>query len=187
MYWASEAGTTFLNPNGSGTTTQAPGIYLLDPYTNTTQPILNNYFGIQFNSLNDLFIDDKGGVWFTDSWYGYAINVTAPPALPPATWRFDPATGRTTVVETSLQQPNGIGISLDKKTLYITDTGITDFANPPPPSVLPRYTINPTLGRTVYAFDISIRPPDPTWRTSGPSGSRKNLQTMDSTSARRDT
>ena len=161
IYWAVEAGTTFPNPNGTGTTTQAPGIYELDPTTATTRPLLNNYFGTQFNSPNDLFVDGNGDIWFTDSWYGYAINVTASPVLPAATWRFTPSTGRATVVEDSLQQPNGIAISPDEKTMYITDTGITDFAHPPPPDVLPRYSYNPTLGRSVYAFDINASPAGP--------------------------
>ena len=100
-------------------------------------------------------------IWFTDSWYGYATNVTAYPVLPALTWRFRPSTGQTSVVEASLQQPNGIGISPDGKTLYITDSGVTDLAHPPPPNILPRYTINPTLGRAVYAFDINEGPSGP--------------------------
>lgn len=74
------------------------------------------------------------------------------------TWRFRPSTGQASIAEDTLQQPNGIGISPDGKTMYITDTGVTDFDHPPPPGVLPRYTENPLGGRAVYAFDIVKRP-----------------------------
>ena len=100
-------------------------------------------------------------IWFTDSWYGYGINVTASPVLPTATWRFRPSTGQVSIVENSLAQPNGIGISPDGKTLYVSDTGITDFAHPPPVGVLPRYTIDVKSDRSVYAFDIVQNPLGP--------------------------
>lgn len=45
--------------------------------------------------------------------------------------------------------------------MYITDTGITDFAHPPPPDVLPKYTDDPRGGRSVYAFDINRASPNP--------------------------
>ena len=60
IYWASEAGTTFPNPSGNGEVTQVPGIYKLDPATGKVTTLLNNYFGTQFNSPNDLIIDQSG-------------------------------------------------------------------------------------------------------------------------------
>lgn len=158
IYWASEASFTFPSPTDGTSVQQAPGIYMLDPYTNTTTTLVNNYFGTKLNSPNDLFIDSKGDIWFTDSWYGYAINVTTYPVHPPTTYRFRPSTGALSVVEDTLGQPNGIGISPDGKTMYISDTGITDFEDVPEDQ-LPRYNVNPLGGRTVYAFDINSAPP----------------------------
>ncbi|KAL9058363.1 MAG: hypothetical protein Q9162_001818 [Coniocarpon cinnabarinum] len=158
VYWAAEAGTTFPNPDQTGDVTQAPGIYRLDPVSGKVTTLLNNYFGTQFNSPNDLFVDQAGDIWFTDSWYGYAINVTASPVLPTATWRFRPSTGQVTVVDNSLSQPNGIDISPDGQILYITDTGVTDFSHPPAPEIIPRYSNNPLGGRSIYAFDINAGP-----------------------------
>lgn len=49
-----------------GGTEQRAGIRTLDPYTNKTTTLLNNYFGWYFNTVDDLFVDSHGDVWFTD-------------------------------------------------------------------------------------------------------------------------
>ena len=158
IYWAVEASFIFPNLKTGKPVQQTPGIYMLDPLTNEVTTLVNNYFGTLLNSPNDLFIDSRGDIFFTDSWYGYAINVTDYPRLPAVTWRFRPSTGSLNIVENTLQQPNGIAISPDGKTMYLSDTGITNFANAPP-NVLPRYTFNPLGGKAVYAFDINFAPP----------------------------
>ena len=158
IYWASEASFPFPNPSNGSTVHQTPGIYQLDPYTGEAVTLVNNYFGTLLNSPNDLFIDSSGDIFFTDSWYGYAINVTTYPVHSPATYRFRPLTGALSIVEDTLGQPNGIGISPDGKTMYITDTGVTKFRGAPE-DVLPRYTYNPHGGKSVYAFDINYAPP----------------------------
>ena len=45
---------------------QRPGIRTLDPMTNKMEMLLNNYFGYYFNTVDDLVVDAKGDVWFTD-------------------------------------------------------------------------------------------------------------------------
>jgi gluconolactonase len=159
IYWASEASFSFPSPADGSTVNQTPGIYELDPFTGEVRTLLNNYYGQQLSSPNDLIIDSRGDIFFTDSWYGYAINVTTYPVLSPQTFRFRPSTGAVSVVENSLEQPNGIGISPDGKTMYISDTGITDFEGVAPDAPPPRYTFNKFGGRTVYAFDINFAPP----------------------------
>lgn len=52
--------------NSIGGTEQRSGIRTLNPYTNKTTTLLNNYFGWYFNTVDDLFVDPKGDVWFTD-------------------------------------------------------------------------------------------------------------------------
>ena len=158
IYWASEASFPFPDPPTGKTVHQYPGIYQLDPYTNKVTTLVNNYYGTQLNSPNDLFIDSVGDIFFTDSWYGYAINVTQYPVHAPFTYRFRPSTGALSVVEDTLEQPNGIGISPDGKTMYITDTGVTKFQGAPK-DILPRYAYNPFGGKSVYAFDINYAPP----------------------------
>ncbi|THX95828.1 calcium-dependent phosphotriesterase [Aureobasidium pullulans] len=158
IYWAVEAGFSFPSPQNGSLVAQRPGIYELDPSTGEVTTLLNNYFGQAFNSPNDLWVDDQGDIWFTDSWYGYAINVTVYPVLRPATYRFRPSTGRVSIVENSIAQPNGIGMSPDRRTMYISDTGVTDFENYPADSPLPRYSYNPLGGNSLYAFDVVASP-----------------------------
>ena len=158
IYWASEASFSFPSPSNGSLVQQTPGIYRLDPYTGEVVTLVNNYYGQLLNSPNDLFIDSRGDIFFTDSWYGYAINVTKYPVLSPASWRFRPSTGQLSIVENTLGQPNGIGISPDGRTMYISDTGITNFDNVPADQV-PRYNINPFGGKALYAFDINFAPP----------------------------
>lgn len=55
------------------------------------------------------------------SWYG-GISDTAP-QLNTATWRFDPKTKATYIVDELLEQPDGIGFSPDGKFLYLGDSG----------------------------------------------------------------
>lgn len=158
IYWASEAGVSFPSPRDGSLVSQKPGIYELDPITGQVTNLINNYFGKQFNSPNDLWLDTQGDIWFTDSWYGYAINVTAYPVLRPATYRFRPSTGHVSIVEDTIAQPNGIAMSPDGRTLYISDTGVTDFEGYPADGPLPRYKFNSLGGNAVYAYDVNPSP-----------------------------
>ena len=47
--------------------TLRPGIYELDPKTGKSRTLLNNYYGYYFNSADDLDIDERGRIWFTDN------------------------------------------------------------------------------------------------------------------------
>ncbi|KAF2839933.1 lactonohydrolase [Patellaria atrata CBS 101060] len=154
IYWAVSAGVPFPHPEDGSTVLQTPGIVELDPTTNATRTLLNNYYGAQFNSPDDVVVASNGDIFFTDPWYGWSGNLTAAPVLPAATWRFRPATGQAQIVESSLVQPNGIALSPDEKTIYITDTGLTEFDMPE--HVLPRFSLNSTGPRYLYAFDLDL-------------------------------
>lgn len=158
VYWASEASFSFPSPIDGSLVHQAPGIYMLDPSTNKTTTLLNNYYGSLLNSPNDLWIDANGDIFFTDSWYGWGINVTVYPVHPPLTYRFRPSSGAVSVVEDSIGQPNGLAASPDGKTIYISDSGVTDFFNISTERV-PRYKVDPFGGNAVYAFDVQAAPP----------------------------
>ena len=75
-----------------------------------------------------------------------------PPQLQSASYRFDPLTGATTIIDDTLVQPNGIALSPDGKSLYISDTGAETgsiIAGGPPGS-----PYNQTGPRTVYKYDV---------------------------------
>lgn len=157
VYWAVAGGNVTIN----GTSiVQGPGIYALDPVSRTVEPILNNYYGQLFNGPDDLTIASNGDIFFTDPWYGFALNLTqAPPVLHQQTYRFRPSTGAASVVEASIGVPNGIALSPDEATLYITDTTATvfDFSEDVL-EVVPRYSWDGAEAKAVYAFDTVESP-----------------------------
>ena len=61
IYWGASGGN-----NSIGGMEQRVGIRTLDPTTNKTTTLLNNYFGYYFNTIDDLFVHPNGDVWFTD-------------------------------------------------------------------------------------------------------------------------
>jgi sugar lactone lactonase YvrE len=118
----------------------------LDPETNKTVTLLNNYYGYYFNTVDDLAVHGKtGDIWFTDprmspsclpiyllrdhctdalaeySWFNKLTDT--PPQLPSATYRYNPKSGAVFVVDDTLSQPNGIAFNPDYSIVYISDTG----------------------------------------------------------------
>ena len=61
IYWGASGGN-----NSIGGTEQRVGLRTLDPSTNKSTTILNNYFGYYFNTVDDLFVHPNGDIWFTD-------------------------------------------------------------------------------------------------------------------------
>ncbi|KAL8733385.1 MAG: hypothetical protein Q9166_002209 [cf. Caloplaca sp. 2 TL-2023] len=150
IYWGASGGNSSI-----GGTEQRTGLRTLDPSTNRSTRILNNYFGYCFNTVDDLFVHPNGDVWFTDPDYSWFNKLTdTPPQLPSATYRFRPSTGATTIVEDTLLQPNGIALSPNNRVIYISDTGAVSGPISP---FLPSQpaTFNATGKRTIYAFDLS--------------------------------
>jgi len=74
-----------------------------------------------FNSLNDLVIDAKGRLYVTDPRWG--IEPIEQPIF--GVYRID-LDGKVTSVITNLEAPNGIAISPDQKTLYVTEHPYTN-------------------------------------------------------------
>ena len=71
--------------------------------------ILNNYFGRQFSSLNDVAVNPRNKeLYFTDVTYGYLQNFRPPPGLPNQVYRFNEGTGSVGVVADGFNLPNGL-------------------------------------------------------------------------------
>ncbi|KAL2258015.1 hypothetical protein VTK26DRAFT_8841 [Humicola hyalothermophila] len=104
----------------------APAIYLMDPVPPyDTKVLLDNFFGRQFNSLNDVAINPRNGdIYFTDPSYGHAQSFRRPPGLPRQAWRFNEASGAVTVAADGFNMPNGITFSPSGAHAYITDSGM---------------------------------------------------------------
>ncbi|TEB25094.1 calcium-dependent phosphotriesterase [Coprinellus micaceus] len=83
----------------SGRGSLPPSLVLVNPRSpyNTTV-LLNNYYGRQFNSLNDGKIHPSGKIFFTDAPYGNVLGFRPAPAMPNQVYRFDPVTKDVRVV-----------------------------------------------------------------------------------------
>lgn len=161
IYWAMQGNNVSL-PEGLK---QRPGVVRVDPRTYKAEWLINNYFGFFFGGLNDLTVDPEGDIWFTDSDYALGLglsNMSNQNQL--ATYRFRPSTGEVTIIDNSIEHPNGIVFSRDGKTVYITDTGLEtvgpiasrgkgdSYAYPI------RIYFTSTNARNIFAYDVTRTP-----------------------------
>ncbi|EKM77645.1 hypothetical protein AGABI1DRAFT_77188 [Agaricus bisporus var. burnettii JB137-S8] len=109
------------------------------PYNSTI--LLNNFYGRQYNSLNDVKVHPtSGNLFFSDTTYGSIQQFRDKPTLPSQVYRFDMNTGAVQVVANNFDQANGIAFTGDGKTVYIGDSGAAGGT--------------PTQPSTIYAFDV---------------------------------
>ena len=80
--------------------------------------LADNWKGKRFNSPNDLTIDLKGRIYFTDPRYGGNEDRDIDTE---SVYRID-LDGTVTQIITDVQKPNGIMLSPDMKTLYLADS-----------------------------------------------------------------
>ena len=84
--------------------------------------LTDSFEGKPFGRPNDLVVDKKGGVYFTDPGPN-AQPGAAPstPPLPPAVY-YVQAGGRAMKVADGIERPNGVQLSRDEKTLFVNNT-----------------------------------------------------------------
>lgn len=107
--------------------------------------LADNFEGLPFGRPNDLVVDQRGGVYFTDSGANVASNPAAPGKIfaKPAVYYITPA-GQLKRLASDIERPNGIQLSPDEKVLYVANT----------------------LGEHVLAYDIAA---------DGALGARRNF------------
>lgn len=122
---------------GQGTLNETGGLFQMSataPYK--SELITGDYYGREFNSVNDVVVARDGAYWFTDPIYAWKQGVRPKPQLPNQVYRYDPVTKDVRVVADGFGRPNGISFSPDQKTMYISDTaetvgdGTTDLLQP---------------------------------------------------------
>jgi gluconolactonase len=85
--------------------------------TRQSQIIADRFEGKRFNSPNDLCVDLKGRVYFTDPRYGGS----EPRDLPvEAVYRLE-NDGKVIQITNEVEKPNGLALSPDQRTLYLAD------------------------------------------------------------------
>ncbi len=115
-----------------------------DVKTRKRTVIADRYMGKRFNAPNDLVIDLKGRIYFTDPRY---LGDEPRELKYRAVYRID-RDGRVREVTHDAEKPNGIALSPDQKTLYVIDhNNGTDKIDPTAPA--------PKKGAMkVYAFPL---------------------------------
>lgn len=92
-----------------------------DLKTNKIEVLTEQYEGKKYNSPNDIVVDTKGRVWFTDPFYGpdrSALEMDVE-----GVYRIDPDGKVTRVLDQKrIDRPNGIAITPDGKRLYLVDS-----------------------------------------------------------------
>jgi len=96
--------------------------------------LADHYEGRPFSRPNDLIVARNGGVYFTDPGLtrqqaeALVKRLGGPigPRLPPAVYYIPPG-GRAIRIEDRMIRPNGIQLSRDEKTLYISDSNGTEI------------------------------------------------------------
>lgn len=81
--------------------------------------LADEYDGRKLNSPNDLWMDDKGGIYFTDPNYGAADNLTQEGEH---VYYLSPDRETLTRVVSNMGKPNGIIATADNQQLYVADT-----------------------------------------------------------------
>lgn len=86
------------------------------------------YEGKRFSSCNDVAIHSNGTIYFTDPPYGLSDGDTSPlkEMAFNGVYRLDPQ-GQVNLIANDLSRPNGVALSPDQQTLYVT---MSDPARP---------------------------------------------------------
>jgi gluconolactonase len=83
--------------------------------------VTERYQGKRYNSPNDIVVDVRGRVWFTDPRYG--ADRSDLEMTDEGVYRVDPVGTVTRVLtQPQIDRPNGIAVTPDGKTLYVIDS-----------------------------------------------------------------
>jgi len=82
--------------------------------------VADRFKGNRFNSPNDVCCDRAGNVFFTDPPYGMQTKTVSEIGFN-GVYRAAPE-GKVTLITRELERPNGVALSLDQHTLYVSNT-----------------------------------------------------------------
>lgn len=110
---------------GSDAATNKPRVTRTDVKTGKTEVLVERYEGKQLNAPNDVTIDSKGRLYFTDpvpdATYPNAMSQSGKIGIP-GVYRIDPDGKVTRILAgPQIEWPNGISVSPDDKTLYLIE------------------------------------------------------------------
>ena len=98
-------------------------LWLIDKNGNV-DTLITTFKGKKLNGPNDIWVDPKGGIYFTDPYYQRKYwSRTVADIKEKNVYYISPNTKEVSVIATGFVQPNGIIGTADGKTLYIADIG----------------------------------------------------------------
>ena len=83
-------------------------------------PLASTYNGKKFNSPNDVVVKSDGSIFFTDPDFNIPVNQKKELTFQ-GIYRISPS-GTLSLLDSSLNKPNGICFSLDEKKLYVDES-----------------------------------------------------------------
>ncbi|KAH8900202.1 D-lactonohydrolase-like protein-like protein [Thozetella sp. PMI_491] len=83
-------------------------------------PVVTNYFGRDFDSVQNVAVAKDGSMWFTDWPAGFEQEFRPRPQLPPHVYHFQPDSCELRAVSADFSRPFGIALSPDERRLYLT-------------------------------------------------------------------
>jgi gluconolactonase len=96
-------------------------VVMTDITTGGVEVLTDSYEGKRYNSPNDVVVDTKGRIWFTDPYYAEDRSILEMDEE--AVYRIDPdATVTRVLSQPSIERPNGLVITSDARTLYVIDS-----------------------------------------------------------------
>ncbi len=113
--------------------------------TKKAETVVDHWFGLPFNSPNDIVEKSDGTIWFTDPAYGSLQGFRPKPLIGDFVYRYDPADDSLTVVVDTFRKPNGLCFSPDESILYVNDSGAIEGPN----------TYYVDLPHHIRAFDVA--------------------------------
>ena len=127
------------------------GVVAVNVNTLQATTVVNSYYGLPFNGVDDVAWASNGSasyMFFTDLEFASDAYPNLPPEQVPANvYRWDPqAQEIKVVIPRGELNPNGVRVSPDMKTLYVTDSSATQALGASETS---------WLGPYIYAFDLN--------------------------------
>ena len=128
-----------------GTRSEPAAIARLDLRSGAYEKLVEEWFGLPFNSPNDVVVKSDGSIWFTDPCYGFFQGFKDSPMVGSYVYRFDPSNLSLSVVADTFNRPNGLAFSPGEESLYINDSAAIQGSGP----------YRPDLPHDIWAFDLT--------------------------------
>lgn len=109
-----QAGVTVPGPRPASY--QGGSIQRVDLATGAVSTLYQNYDGARLLAPDDIVFDAAGGFWFTDS------GLQEPDGTKSGALYYATIDGKSLVRAATIPMPNGVGLSPDGKTVYVSDT-----------------------------------------------------------------